>query len=182
MLDETVMVLARAFVSNPVHVAAFGRERLDRNVAFFRIALDAMRGTKLTVVNGDRICGFVHWIDAPGCRVAALAKLAILPRMLAGVGPGAARRVLSWLSAWERHDLRSPHAHLGPIAVEPGGQRRGLGQLLMRQYCDHLDRGGVTGYLETDKAENVRFYERFGFQTSEEINVLGVRNFLMRRP
>ena len=39
MLDETVTVLARAFVSNPVHVAAFGAARLDRNEAFFRIAL-----------------------------------------------------------------------------------------------------------------------------------------------
>ena len=30
-----------------------------------------------------------------------------------GVGPGSTRRVLAWLSAWERHDPGGPHVHLG---------------------------------------------------------------------
>jgi GNAT superfamily N-acetyltransferase len=181
MLDETAAALARAFVTNPVHVAAFGPGRLDRNLAFFRIGVALMRGTKLALVEDGNVRGFVHWIDAPSCRVPPWSKLATLPRMAAAVGPGAAVRVVTWLSAWERHDPAGAHVHLGPIGVDPAVQRRGLGQVLMRHYCDRLDRDGAAGYLETDRPENVAFYERFGFQAIAEIGVLGVRNFLMRR-
>jgi hypothetical protein len=37
------------------------------------------------------------------------------------------------------------------------------------------------GYLETDQAENVEFYRRFGFELTNEASVLGVPNFYMRR-
>ena len=181
MLDETAAALARAFVANPLHVAAFGPGRLDRNRAFFRIGLGLMGGTKLVLFDDVHVRGFVHWIDAPSCRTAPWSKLVTLPRLAAAVGPGAAWRVVTWLTEWERHDPSAPHVHLGPIGVDPAAQRRGLGQVLMRHYCERLDRDRVTGYLETDRPENVRFYERFGFQTEKEIDVLGVRNFLMRR-
>lgn len=51
----------------------------------------------------------------------------------------------------------------------------------MERYCEQLDRGGQEGYLETDWAENVAFYARFGFETAAEIPVLGVRDYLMPR-
>jgi hypothetical protein len=38
------------------------------------------------------------------------------------------------------------------------------------------------GWLETDKAENVRLYERFGYVVVEQTDVLGVPNWFMRRP
>jgi hypothetical protein len=38
-----------------------------------------------------------------------------------------------------------------------------------------------TPYLETDKTENVRFYERFGFEVIGEEPVIGVPNWFMRR-
>ena len=51
----------------------------------------------------------------------------------------------------------------------------------MERYCAELDASGKAGYLETDRPANVRFYERFGFALVNEITVLGVPNFLMRR-
>ena len=44
-----------------------------------------------------------------------------------------------------------------------------------------LDEAGDLGYLETDKAENVRLYERHGFEVVDEAPVLGVPNWFMRR-
>jgi hypothetical protein len=49
-------------------------------------------------------------------------------------------------------------------------------------YCEDLDRTATSGYLETDRPENVAFYQRFGFEVKEEIPILGTPNFLMRRP
>jgi len=41
-LDECVAVLANAFVTNPLHLAAFGDGRIDKNRLFFRIGLRHM--------------------------------------------------------------------------------------------------------------------------------------------
>jgi ribosomal protein S18 acetylase RimI-like enzyme len=46
-----------------------------------------------------------------------------------------------------------------------------------------MDAAGEDAYLETDKPENVRFYERFGFEVVGEQEVIGVPNWYMaRRP
>ena len=52
---------------------------------------------------------------------------------------------------------------------------------MMNVFCDRADRDGVLAYLETDKPENVRFYEKFGFETTGEAPVIGVPNWFMRR-
>jgi hypothetical protein len=53
--------------------------------------------------------------------------------------------------------------------------------MLMQQYCTVFDRMAVCGFLETDRPENVTFYERFGFRVTETARVLGVDSFFMRR-
>ena len=45
-----------------------------------------------------------------------------------------------------------------------------------------MDSAGALAYLETDKPENVRFYERFGFEVVTEDDVVGVHNWFMTRP
>jgi hypothetical protein len=51
----------------------------------------------------------------------------------------------------------------------------------MREHCQRLDADGLVGYLETDKPENVRFYERSGYEVIGEAAVVGVPNWFMRR-
>ena len=51
----------------------------------------------------------------------------------------------------------------------------------MAEHSRRLDAAGQVGYLETDKAENVSFYERFGYETLGEQEVIGVPNWFMRR-
>ena len=55
--------------------------------------------------------------------------------------------------------------------------------MLMRAFCERMDAAHENAYLETDKPENVRFYERFGFEVVGEQDVLDVPNwFMLRRP
>ncbi len=51
----------------------------------------------------------------------------------------------------------------------------------MEAYCEDLDRTNDAGYLETDRAENVEFYRRYGFEIIDEATVLGVPNYFMWR-
>lgn len=94
---------------------------------------------------------------------------------------GPALKVISWVSIWSKHDRREPHSHLGPIAVEPAAQGRHIGSTLMEKYCAGLDQTGMAGYLETDRHENIQFYERFGFVVTETAAVIGVETYFMHR-
>jgi len=90
--------------------------------------------------------------------------------------------VVGWLAEWSRRDLGEPHVHVGPVGVHPDLQGRGLGTRLMAAVCAELDASGLPGYLETDKAANVAFYERCGFEVVGSAPVIGVDNWFMRRP
>jgi hypothetical protein len=52
----------------------------------------------------------------------------------------------------------------------------------MGEYLARLDTAGEEAHLETDKAENVAFYEKFGFAVTGEVSVLGGPAWFMRRP
>ena len=182
MATDVSLMLARAFASNPVHLAAFGHNPLAKNEVFFRTALPLLQGPRFVARDGTQLVGYVHWVDSSECQVAGFDKVRLFPTMLAGLGPRSALKVLFWLSTWERHDPRASHVHLGPIGVTPGAQGQGIGSRLMTRYCEALATAGEPGYLETDRLENVVFYRRFGFETTEEIPVIGVTNYFMSRP
>jgi GNAT superfamily N-acetyltransferase len=90
-------------------------------------------------------------------------------------------RMLTAMRVWSKHHPRKFHWHLGPIAVVPEVQERGIGSQLLEYFCRHVDQAGQAAYLETDRPENVPLYERFRFSVIEEAPVLGVRNWFMWR-
>ncbi|HTF33338.1 MAG TPA: hypothetical protein VK714_06495 [Myxococcota bacterium] len=54
---------------------------------------------------------------------------------------------------------------------------------MLTKFCAKMDECAALSYLETDKPQNVRFYERFGYTVVAEGLVLGVDNwFMIRRP
>jgi ribosomal protein S18 acetylase RimI-like enzyme len=181
MHEEASRLLARAFVANPLHVAVFGPDELAANETFFRTALRVLKGRALVALEGERIVALIHWVHSPRCQFSTGEKLRMAPGLMTSFGFGGMMRIETWLAAWSKHDPSTPHTHLGPIGVDPDAQGRHIGQRLMEEYCHDLDRTRAAGYLETDRPENVRFYRRFGFAMTDEIDVLGVRNYLMRR-
>jgi ribosomal protein S18 acetylase RimI-like enzyme len=182
---RAVAVLARGMRDNPLHVSAFGedperRERLLRRTfaALFRV-MGAQR--PICARDGQGTIVGVTGIAPPGtCRATPLQRLRFLPAMVAG-GPRVAGRVSRWLATWAERDPAEAHSHLGPLAVDVHLQGRGIGSRILEEYCRRLDAAGELGYLETDKAENVRLYERFGFEVVGEAPVIGVPNWFMRR-
>jgi GNAT superfamily N-acetyltransferase len=175
-------MLAHAFAANPLHLAAFGPSPIERNEAFFHAGLAVMKGSKFIATDGSQILGLVHWARAPQCQLSGLEKLQTVPIMIGAFRIRSALKVGSWLSTWSAQDPREPHVHLGPIGVAPEAQGRGVGVLLMEHDCNAIDLTGDAGYLETDRPQNVGFYERFGFAVTKTVDVIGVPNFLMRRP
>ena len=179
-------VIARGMRDNPIHVAVYGHDPEERFAgqrqmfeAGFEIAgLDrdmlVARRPDGTVVG---VCGMMAPDEAlPG----GVDQLRLLRRILK-LGPGPALRLLRWIDTWSRLDLKHPHWHVGPVAVDPRYQGQGVGTRLMQVFCNKMDAAGEVAYLETDKLINVTFYERFGFEVVHREDVLGVPNWFMRR-
>jgi ribosomal protein S18 acetylase RimI-like enzyme len=183
-VPEAVGVLARGMRDNPIHVAAYGVDPEWRLRCHARL----MRGLfanfpaqqPICAVRDGTLLGVTGVAPVGTCRPTAAQRLRLLPTIL-GLGPRTAARVGKWISKWAERDPDEPHVHLGPLAVDADLQGQGIGTLIMQEHCRRLDTAGETGYLETDKPENVRFYERFGFEVTGQEPVLDVPNWFMRR-
>jgi len=180
-LDECVTVLADAFVENPLHVAAFGRGRMNQNRLFFRIGLRQMFLGQAFVALADGVVGgYLHFNASPYCLPAPEEVPLAAATSLRPMGE-AIPQVVRWYSRWCRLDPDEPHVHLGPIGVAPNFQRQGAGTALMRRYVEHLKQENAAGYLETDRLQNVEFYQKFGFIVRHEEELLGTPIWYMWR-
>jgi len=181
-LQTAALVAARGMRDNPLHVAAIGddperRVRVLQRVFSWLLALSG-RPT-LGAWDGDRLVGVAGSAEPGRCQPSLREGVRLAPAMV--MAGGAAPRIARWFSAWGKYDPDRAHSHLGPVAVDLDLQGRGIGSLLLTAYCRRLDEAGVLSYLETDKTENVRLYERFGFVVTAEADVIGVKNWFMTR-
>ncbi|MFI5177685.1 MAG: GNAT family N-acetyltransferase [Vicinamibacterales bacterium] len=180
-------VLGRGMRDNPLHVRVFGADparREARLTALFAALLRRQHlahGMILGASLDGRLVGVCGMIQPGRCQPTLLQKLSLLPTLAGGRGLGLTIRVVNWTSQWAQRDPRDPHWHLGPVAVERDLQGRGVGSALLADFCGRMDAMSSDAYLETDKPENVTFYERFGFQTVGDELVQGVRNWYMVR-
>lgn len=182
--DAAAGVLAQGMRDNPINIAAFGA-----NPARRRAGLERMFRTLLHAVPGQRpfaavldgavvgVCG----LAVPGtCRPTPPQQLRLLAALVRS-GPASTARVLQWTRAWGGVDPDAPHVHLGPVAVLPEWQGRGVGGALLRAHTAALDDTGTAGYLETDKDVNVDMYTRHGYAVAGRRTVLGVPCWFMTR-
>jgi GNAT superfamily N-acetyltransferase len=181
-LQTAALVAARGMRDNPLHVAAIGDDPERRvrvmNRVFARLLTLPGRHT-MGAWDGDRLVGVADSVEPGRCQPSPRDQLHLAPAMM--MAGRAAPRAARWMSTWAKHDPDRPHHHFGPLAVDLDLQGRGIGSMLLAAYCRRLDDGGLLSYLETDKAENVRLYERFGFAVTGEADVIGVKNWFMTR-
>ncbi len=184
-IEEVLGVLSRGMRDNPLHVAAFGEdpERRRRKLRRLMSAAFSVRDFSHTLVarSADGVIVGVCGMMPPGdCLPDFRQRLRLLPTLLS-IGPRVAGRTMRWLGVWQKHDPEERHWHLGPLAVDAHLQGMGVGSRLMQVFCAQMDAAREDAYLETDKPENVRFYERFGFEVVGEEEVIGVPNWYMAR-
>ena len=182
-LPEAVAVSTRAYSTNPLGLAVYrehrNKERYEE--AAYRQLFGHMPGQVFIAKKDEHVVGVMRMVEWPHCQIPLNIKWRELPVMLI-ILRGLAIRMLTAMRVWSKHHPREPHWHLGPIAVVPEMQGRGIGSQLLEHFCRHVDQVGQAAYLETDRPENVPLYERFGFSVTEEAPVLGVRNWFMWRP
>jgi ribosomal protein S18 acetylase RimI-like enzyme len=184
--EQAAALLARAFESNPLNLAAIQSSDVARrrrcNLHGMRCLLPVARahGLVLAASLEGRFAGVL--VAAPPDSY-PLPAPPLWPRVraLLSQGFGVARR---WREAFESLDARHPrvpHWYLGTLGVEPALQGRGVGTALARRWLTRIDSDGVAAYLEIDRMENLPFYARLGFRPVADFHVLGTPVTAMER-
>jgi ribosomal protein S18 acetylase RimI-like enzyme len=177
---------ARGMIDDPILIQVFGanpKKRLRRLMHYYA------HGMRFIHANGDLLGAFergslvgVIGATRPGCcQPRPLDVLRIVPTMVAHTSPAISLRLKRWVDAWARHDPQEEHWHIGLLAVEPRVQGLGVGTKLMVEHCARMDEARTVSYLETDRAKNVRFYERFGYRIAGQGQAQGIASWFMKR-
>ena len=184
-ISAAATVLSRAFLTQPHYLAVWRRQddvaRRKIETVFKTAVLNRPVASGWVARCDGQIVGVLSMVESPHCQLSAIESLRLAPGIIPLFGT-ALPRAMRFESVWTKHDPRQHHWHLGPVGVLPEFQGQGIGSRLMETCCEIIDGRKDAAALDTDRPENVPFYERFGFTVYEEESVLGVPNWFMWRP
>ena len=185
--EAAVQLLARAFRDNPLNVAVIGSDDPARRQ---RVNAHGLRSLLPTAHAHGRVR--VRRVGGELAAVLIAAPPAAFPlpaasfarRLRSSLGQGlrVARRWAAVFETLAPLHPPEPHWYLSTLGVDPRQQRRGLGWALLADWLADVDRDASCAYLETDRPENVAFYERAGFVVLGETQIFSAPVWRMRRP
>ena len=169
-------VLGRAFFDDPVMnwmMPADAARAKGLPILFGALARHhflAQGACEVAVAADGTVGGATLWSPPGGWRQSTYSDLRMMPAMIRAFG----RRAQAGASIAEfmkkRHP-EEPHWYLSVIGTDPAMRGTGLGFALMRSRLDRVDAEHAPAYLESSKPENVPYYERFGFEVTQELVV-----------
>ena len=175
-------VLSVAMVSNPIHDTVLHgqgeaeRQRLED--MFLEMLTERPREVLVTKHEGT----IVGVLRSQECNEGSASQEHVAAEVDEAALDDTDSRIAHWLRVWDELDPQEPHRHLGPVGVLPKFQGHGIGSMMMENFCAQVDANSEPAYLETDKPENMRFYEKFCFRLIGETDIFGVKNYFMWRP
>jgi ribosomal protein S18 acetylase RimI-like enzyme len=177
-VTELSHALGRAFYDDPVSVWSMPDDKA--RTAHLRIFFAAvtrhhhLAGGGVEVASNESAIGAAALWDPPGrWKQSGREQLMMLPSFFLGFGPRltTARRLAGLLEQMKQQHPEEPHWYLAVIGSDTSVRGKGYGQALMRSRLDRVDAEHAPAYLESSKAENVPYYQRFGFEVTGEIVV-----------
>jgi GNAT superfamily N-acetyltransferase len=176
-LDEVAAVATEAFADDPFFSFLSPSVRLRRRglTIYWRAAIGSLgeRGLTLGVRRDDgRLVGVAAFVRPDGYPLPASAQVrqagaafwALVARPPAIVSGG------RYLLAIDKAHPRERLWYLEMLVVDPSAQRGGVGGALQDHVYRMADQEQVPSYLETQKAENLAYYRRFGYELVQELH------------
>jgi GNAT superfamily N-acetyltransferase len=159
--ERCLAVLTLAFGSDPPCRWAWPEPRQYLE-AFPRFAR-AFGGSAIEYGTANYYEGFsgVAWWLPPGVAPDEAALVQVIQDTVA-----AARRdaIFAMFEQMDAFHPREAHWHLPLIGVDPAYWRKGIGAALLRHVIHACDSHQILAYLEATSPQNVRLYERHGFE------------------
>lgn len=175
-LHSATAATSRAFWPDPMF-GFFARDAVQEHRMLPRfmgaILGDAHRHGEVDVIRrGDRVVASASWLR-PGEMPRGMSREMGINVRAGGALLRGRNRVtgLRLLTLIEKHHPHEPHWYLALLGVDPAFQGVGLGSALLAHRIAGFDGRGEPAYLETQKQENVPYYERHGFVVRETVSV-----------
>ena len=183
--EMAVGILARAFRDNPLNCAVIGggpEHRLRSVVHGMRGAIRSAMGrsTILLGLRRESPAGVLVAVPPgrfPGPQSGLFEQL----RSLLGQGVRVSTRWGEVSRAFMEVHPVEPHWYLSLLGVDPPHQGHGVGLGLLEYWLAAVEGDQLPSYLETDREENVAFYQRVGFEVQLELTVLETHVWCMHR-
>jgi len=172
-IRELSHTLARAFYDDPVMIWLLPDQdtrtaHLSRLFATMTRHHHLARGGVEVACEGTQISAAALWDPPNQWQETPGGQLAMTPTFIRVFGLRSMRgRAVQELMKSVHPD--EPHWYLAVIGSDPSVRGQGFGQALMRSRLDRVDAEHAPAYLESTKAENVPYYQRFGFTVTREI-------------
>lgn len=170
---KIAQMLGRAFSDDPVMewILPDPRSRSSALPYFFATLLrhHFLTGTGTEIATRNAAIGAAALWAPPGrWKQTPPSELMMLPTLIWALGRRlvAGREVTELMKSVHPDE---PHWYLGVIGSDPPVRGTGLGQALMYSRLERCDAEHAPAYLESSKAENVPYYQRFGFKVTGEI-------------
>jgi len=192
-LEEAARVLGQAFRDDPFWLVLFEGldedERQRQLTWFFAASLFAClrRGWPLEVRDQNRTVATATIYPPKAYPLPLLEEVAVFAKCLWHVGPFRRNtwttmvRAAGMLNELLKEHPQPVHYYWEFIGVRPDRQGQGIGSLITKALLQRADQEQVGCYLETANPRNVPPYERLGFQTVGEREILGARVWFMWR-
>lgn len=168
------VALAAAFRDDPVMTyvlpGEWGRRRMAgmfaASVRHFYLRLGGVEIAR----DAGRVCGAAIWAPPGQWHPSRWRQVASAPSFLRVLGSRvtAASVMQGAIGRWHP---REPHWYLSVLGVSPERQGGGVGGELLRSRLDRCDAAGSPAYLEASKHANIAYYQRFGFEVTQEITI-----------
>lgn len=173
-LHDAVAVTSRAFWPDPLF-GFFAKDSVHEHRSMPRyvgaIIRDSFRHGEVDAALIDgRLVGTASWLPFTGAPRSEWRELTIATQCLPAIVMGRNRRMaISLLRSMDKKHPSEPHVYLALLGVDPSAQGQGIGKFLLQPRLDHCDENGFPVYLETQKPENLPYYERFGFKVRDTV-------------
>jgi len=184
---EAAWVLAAAFVDEPVSQMIYKKmspEKRQRNLFLdFAVELDVCVrfGYPLQICEGGKVIAAAAIYQPGAYPPPLLEQIRIFIKSIWGHEYFDLRPWLVWLAESNKTHPQKAHYFLEYLGVLPEYQGKGYGSAILRSITTKADTENVGCYLETTSPQNVPLYQRYGFKTFKEKNILGLNTWFMWR-
>lgn len=174
-ITPATAVLARAFYDDPLieWLLPNDAKRLKQFSGVFEMLLrKAEKIDFYETYTTDDHAGMAIWSKPGAWEPPTSLMLPAMPRLAALLGPRSLVRYLRAMQTIKKVHPEEPHWYLAGLGTDPPKQRTGVGKALIAPVLARCDAERVPAYLETQKLENVPYYQQFGFRVTGELDIV----------